>query len=921
MAISFNNPWILLLIPINLYLLYFFSKGLKGLSKFKRNLIYITRLTIITLLIFSLSGLSIKAFDDTISTIFAVDLSDSTKEIQENFKDFINESLQYTNSNDKVGIVAFGESTEIEISLSDNLKSLEFQTLPRKDFTNIQKALSISQALMPENSNKRIILLTDGKENLGNSIDEGSLINFNNIDFKVYNIKEQEKSEIQLSGIDIPRYIHENQIFDVTVEIFSNLKTTASITLYSDRKIVSKREVTLEKGTNKFYFNDTAQTSGFKSYSAVISSPDDNITQNNTFSAFTEIIGKPNILLVDGESNGAGEIEKILRLTGLNITKLKDVELPTSLLELTKYDSIVMCDVSLENVNNGFINSIKNYVRDFGGGLVVTGGQNSFALGGYYKTPLEEVLPVDMEMKVKGEIPSLGLMLVIDKSGSMSSGEGGYSKIELAKDAAIKSLDSLKPKDKIGVIAFDGIPQWVVRLTSIEDKKEIKDNIGTIRASGGTSIIPALQEAYTALKDADTKLKHIILLTDGHAERQGYLQLLDNIKKAGITISTVAVGDGADEILLEAIAKEGRGRYYFVDDYSTIPHIFSKETFLASKSYINNRRFTPYITHSHEVISPLLDGTRVLDGYISTSSKNRGQILLSSDKDEPILAVWQYGLGKSVAWTSDLNGLWSADYLNSDNGVEVIKNMVEWSLPLISNQKLNVESRNIGSLKEITAINTEDFNEDYITKATVISPSNEKREVLLDVQEPGKYTAQIPTDEKGVYIVKVKQYKGDNIINTANYGLAVNYSKEYDFTASENRLNTLVNQAKGEFINNPDEVFTGSFQRNYKIKDLSQTLLIIALLLFIFDIALRRLNLKIKWIDKIRHKILKGKKEEKLITNKIQDAGQSIEQNIDEDKAEKTTIKQKKNNKKNSSENKLNTSRLLGAKAKKRRDE
>ena len=184
-----------------------------------------------------------------------------------------------------------------------------------------------------------------------------------------------------------------------------------------------------------------------------------------------------------------------------------------------------------------------------------------------------------MEMKIKGEVPSLGIMLVIDKSGSMG-GQGVYSKIEIAKEAAIKALDSLKPKDKIGVIAFDGAAQWVVEFTDIKNKDDIIDSIGTIRAGGGTSIIPALDEAYLALKDADTKQKHIILLTDGQAESSGYYQLLENINKAGITVSTVAVGQGADEYLLSTIAEEGNGRYYFVDDFSTIPHIFTKETML-----------------------------------------------------------------------------------------------------------------------------------------------------------------------------------------------------------------------------------------------------------------------------------------------------------------------------------------------------
>lgn len=893
--------------------------------------------------------MNIKTSLDTISTIFAVDLSESTRNNRDDVRGFIEEALKHAEERDKVGIITFGQDGEIEIPLTDNLESFDFQTNPGEEFTNIQKGLAISQALIPENTNKRIVLITDGEENLGNSIAEGSLLQLKDIDFKVYNIDKTETAEVQLQNIEIPKVLHENQSFDVVLKIFSNVKTKAKITLYSDRTIVGESDVVIEKGSNRFVFKDEVERSGFKSYKAVITPERDSFTENNTYSTYTEIKGKPNILLVDGESNGAREMEKILSSTGINVTRLKDRELPRTLSELTKYNSIILCDVSLENVNNGFINSIKSYVRDYGGGLVATGGEDSFALGGYYKTPLEEVLPVDMEMKIKGEVPSLGLMLVIDKSGSMG-GEGAYSKIELAKEAAIRALDSLKVKDKIGVIAFDGAAQWVVEMSGIQDKDDIKSSIGTIRAGGGTSIIPALDEGYRALKDVDTKLKHIILLTDGQAERSGYDELVDNIREAGITISTVAIGEGADQYLLESIATNGKGRYYFVDEASAIPQIFTKETFLASKSYINNRTFTPTARYFHEIINPLFNGTPDLNGYVSTSKKARAETILTSDKDEPILAVWQYGLGRSVAWTSDVNGKWSSDYLTSEEGIDFIKNMIEWTLPRVSSSNLVVESIREGDIQEITVTSSEEFDKEYVTKATVISPSNIKEEVELSPERPGEYKVKIPVTEKGVYIVKVNQYKDDTIVNTANHGIAVNYSKEYDFSASVNRLSTLVNKGNGKFINSPEEVFNGDFRDVYGMKDLSRGLIILALLLFILDIAYRRLNIRFNKLQLIGERInsvfknlgkrvykTKDNIKEEKTTNKHMDTSISMNEEVNDKKGKKTqaSFNAKKNKKKNDSisredrntskDNKnsvnqnLNTSRLLKAKDKKRR--
>nr|WP_243414886.1 VWA domain-containing protein [Sporosalibacterium faouarense] len=847
-------------------------------------------------MILALSGLSLKTSIDRVATIFAVDLSESTRNDVDEIRTFIESSLEYMDDRDEVGIVTFGENGEVEIPLSKELNRVDFQTNPGEGFTNIQKGLSISQALLPENANKRVILMTDGEENLGNSMEEGSILQHKNIDFKIYAINKTESAEVQIQDIEVPKILHENQSFDVLVKIYSNIKTNAKVTLYSDRTIVGESEVIVEEGMNRFIFKDQANKSGFKSYRAVITPERDSFTENNDYSTYTEIKGKPSILLVDGESNGAREIEKLFNSSGLNISHIKDRELPRTLSELTKYSAIVMSDVSLENVNNGFINSIKGYVRDYGGGLVVTGGENSFALGGYYKTPLEEVLPVDMEMKINGEVPSLGLMLVIDKSGSMGGSES-LSKIELAKEAAIKAVDSLKVKDQIGVVAFDGAAQWVVDVTGIQDKDAIKNSIGTIRAGGGTSIIPALDEAYLALKDVETKLKHIILLTDGHAESAGYDQLLENIREDGITISTVAVGDGADQYLLENIAEIGKGRYYFVNDYTSIPQIFTKETFLASKSYINNRTFTPTARYIHEMINPLLNGIPNLDGYISTSRKDRAETILTSDKDEPILAAWQYGLGRSVAWTSDTNGKWTSQYLTTDEGIEFMKNMLEWTLPRTSSDNLIVESNKIGSIQEVIVTNTNEFDEDFITKATIISPDNTKKEVELLPDKPGEYKMQFPLDEKGVYIVKVNQYKDGDIVNTANHGISVNYSKEYDFSSSVNRLNSLANRGNGTFISNPEDVFNDNFDDIYGFKNLSRILMIIALLLFIIDIAIRRLNLNLSIVNKISNKfsiILKRLKRNNKQPRKSVDREESINK-LSSKVKEKASMKMRSN--------------------------
>lgn len=887
------------------------------MEKRKARAIIAVRCTLIFLIVLALSGMNIKTRVDTISTIFAVDLSESTRDKQQEIESFIEESISYASKNDKIGIVTFGRNTEIEAPLTKGMETVEFQTTPDRGYTDIEKGLKLSQALLPEDSMKRIVLITDGEENIGNSLNEGNILEYNDIDLKILKADRHIDDEVQLNGMDIPQKLYQNQSFDIVVQIFSNVKTNGKLTLYANSALAGQKEISIEKGNNKFIFKDTADQSGFQSYTAVIDAQNDSITQNNEYSTFTNITGSPNILLIDGQSDGGREIYKLLSSAKLNIQHIKDTEVPHSLSELSKYSTIIMSDVSLENVSTDFLNSLQSYVRDYGGGLVVTGGENSYALGGYYNTPLEEVLPVDMEMKVKGEVPNLGLMLVIDKSGSMEGGQYGISKIEIAKEAAIKAVNSLKPKDKIGVIAFDGAAQWVVNLSSTENENDIKSNIGTIRASGGTSIIPALDEAYKALKDADTKIKHIILLTDGQAESAGYDQLIEDMDEAGITISTVAVGKDSDTRLLEWIANTGSGRYYFVDEFSTIPQIFTKETFLASKAYINNRRFIPNVSYSHEIIGPLVEGIPELDGYIGASVKDRAFNILTSDTGDPILSAWQYGLGRSVAWTSDLNGRWSSDYLQTQLGNDLIKNMIEWTFPTTSSNNISIETANIGGEEELIVRNTGDISTGYETKATIIAPDLSSHDIELKPSKPGEYKSKLPIDQKGVYIAKVTQYKDGRAVNIGSYGIVSNYSKEYDITTSQNRLDMLINKSDGKYITSPKDVFANELEKVYGSKDLFTVLLILALLLLLLDIAFRRLNfrfnitfepkaIKPSIVQNISKKTVGAGKQKKIKHSDIPDSHDSIDETKDENEE-----KEKK-----SPLNSLDTSRLLKAKDK-----
>ena len=894
MAFNFNYPLILILFPVFAAYLLYVSRGLTRLTKTKKRIILGLRMIILLLLILSLAGFGLKTASKYTTTIFLVDSSDSAKDSKDIAEKFIKNSIENKGKNDKVGVASFGADVAAELSPSLNPRFFTLQAKINSRFTNIEKALNHVISMIPASDNKRVVLISDGEENTDNVFSVINILKEKGISLDVFMLENLEKNDVQLTTIDLPRFTRLNEQFDVFIRVDSNVRTAGTLKLYRDRKLISSTDIEIQVGESNFVFSQTAEEGGMITYTAEIDIIDDNVSQNNENSAFVYVEDMANILIIQGKEEDTKEIEKILE-GDVKINVISPESAPKSIEHLQKYDAFVISNVSAERLNDEFIENLEISVRHMGKGLLVTGGEESYALGGYKNTPLEAALPVDMNVKSDEEHPNLGLLLVLDKSSSMASGNYGISNIELAKEAAIRSTEILTQFDYIGVIAFDGAPQWVVKTQKLDNLKKVQDSIGTIRASGGTSILPALEEATRSLtEDTDAKLKHIILLTDGMAERTGYEAVMSKMEKEGITLSTVALGQGADTQLLDLLAKRGNGRYYYVDEFSDMPKIFAKETTIAAKAYINNKQFTP-ILRSY---SPILDGIESIPdlyGYIRTTKKPSSRVIFSSDEDEPVLATWHYGLGRAAAWTSDTKGMWTKDWMTWDESPTFWKNLISWLVQKKVQDDYIVSGGTEGGKGFIEfTMPLEEIIEDGEVKATLISPSGEEEETKLEVVSPGVYRGEFSADETGAYIASVSIDSGGETINTTVDGILVPYSPEYNLikTNGKELLERLIYESGGRIIKNAEEVFSGNIATNENINDTTDILLLMALIFLIMDIAIRRLNISFKKFDVLLEKgrtattVLKGKVEinrnkqlftENIKSNKVEDKNKDID--------------------------------------------
>lgn len=863
MDIEVSRAYAFILIPIILVFMYIVLKKFKNLKR--KNLVnLISRILVIIFIVCAMADITLSIKGKNISTIFILDVSDSMSTFKEKGIEFIDKALEEMPKNNKAGVVVFGDNASIDKVMDNKKEYSGIKSAPLKSATNIEEAINTSFSLFDKNASKRIVLITDGEENKGDLLNSVVLLNKENIDLKVYKVSNESRNEVYVESVKVPDNISIGEEFTVTTTIESNVQTKGKLTLFSGRDKKAEEEVEIQKGTNTFVFKDVQTTGGFKNYRVLIEADEDTNGINNEYSCFTNVIAPPNILVIQGKENSALGVIETLKNTSCNYNIVSPNSAPRNLNELLEYKTIVLCDVHKDDLNSGFMDNIESYVKDYGGGVVTFGGENSYALGGYKNTSLEKILPVNMDKKGKNEVPPISISLIIDKSGSMSSGNGEVSKLTLAKEAAMNALDSLRESDEINVIAFDDTYQNVVEMQSASDIKNIKEMIGGITVGGGTSIYPALEQGYKAQLNSKGKIKHIILLTDGEDSfsLSNYTSLVNDIKNEGITLSTVSVGEDANESLLQALANQGSGRYYHTDKYTDIPRIFAREVLLSAGTYIINEEFTPSISSNSEILSGIntKEGIPNLKGYIGTSIKENATEILTSNHDEPILASYRYGIGKTVSWTSDINGQWSSDYLTWNKGAQLIKNAIYWTIPELSDEgKLSISQEGNEALIEFYS----DSNlEGSKIKAIYNSESGSNGEIELTEEEPGKYTGKVKLDEIGFYNFNVREEKDGEIINNYTGAFSLQYSDEYKFNKNKDKVKTLVSEVNGKFINNSKDVFKGELKEAYKKINLSNIFLIFALVLFFLDIVYRRLNLDFsKYFKKIKNSSENNKKE------------------------------------------------------------
>jgi uncharacterized membrane protein/uncharacterized protein YegL len=843
MRFSFDTYWPLALLLLIPYVLWVQRRTLTDVSPKHLQLAGAVRSTIVALIAFALMQPVLYRAGAWVSVVYLLDVSQSVSSaaIQSGMQ-----WIQQTNTTgrpDHARFIPFAANSTV-FEKPDQMKEVHVASTAAsgsidQSATNIEDAIDNAVRSFAPHHLKRLVLVSDGNENSGHMMNMLSRLKSEGI--HVYTVPSQSRSnqDVWVENILTPAQVTAEELFPLEVHVYSQAETPVEVEIKQGDKSLGIKKVDLIRGLNRVAFETTVKDeAGPVMIDAEVRAPSDPFKENNKFRSSIVVLGRPKVLYVESHAQSAHYLQTALTGEGLNVNTVAPMNIPATIEELDAYDAVVLSDVARNSLTDQQMKVFATYVRDLGGGFILAGGENNYGEGGYSKTVIEDVLPVTFETK-KEKPDSVAMIVVLDKSGSM-----GGQKIEMTKEAAKAPLALLKDTDAFGVVAFDYNFYWPVKFQPVANRSAISQAISTIIAGGETNIYPALREAYIQLAGATTQVKHVILLSDGRSLPDDFEGLTKKMADGKITVSTVAVGNGADRELLAQIANWGHGRTYYLEDPTAVPQIFTEETELATGKTLREESFKPVVKKNVEAFKGIdFNAAPPLLGYVATKSKDTSEVLLESQRKDPILARWQYGLGKTAAFLSDLKDRWAVDWLRWNGYPKFWSQLVRETMRRRDDNEFDFRVSKDGDQAKISinAIQKDgQFRNKLESQVRVVGPDQAVSEVPIHQVGPGAYEAKYALAKKGSYLFRAIAADSGG----ASRVIAYSYPDEYHFYPPNTELlRSISNESKGRFQPRPEEIFDANGETTALPTPLWPYLAGLALVLYLTDVLLRRVRL------------------------------------------------------------------------------
>ena len=755
---------------------------------------------------------------------------------------------------DRIGTVAFAAeaATEDPPRPKSQLPSPQRVVIGR-DGTDLAAAIRRALAEVPSDSAARVVLVTDGVATRGDTMSAAAAAVAAQIPIDVLPLEQRMVPDVRVVSVRAPTRADKGEAFDLRLVTSSPAAADIEVRIKRDGQLIAKAPARVSAGEDVLRIREIAGDPGLHRYDVEITAADpklDEAVEDNSGATFMRVRGPSSALVLDGEKGKGAFLAKALQSAQFTVDQGDTTAVPLDIGGLAAYDLVVLSDVRASDISPTQIEALASYVRDLGGGLLLMGGDRSLGPGGYAKTAIEEVSPVSFDLKQERRRASLAEVIGIDISGSMSADAGGHTKLELANEAAARSAALLGPGDMLGVEHVDVTPHWSVPLGPVTDKVAIDKAIRAVGPGGGGIVVPVTLEAgYKALQAEQVNLKHMLMLADGSdAEDMGppVRAMVAGALRNGITTSVVAIGNGGDVPELEVLSRLGGGRFYLIEDAQRLPAVFTQETILASRSSIVEKPFTP----TRAVPSPVLanvgvDGAPPLKGYVVTIPKGRATVLLRGPDDDPILATWSAGVGRSAAFTSDLKDRWGASWTAWPDAARMVVQLARDIARKEEDTRVRLEADAAGGELHIGATVVGDDGRAQSFRRLLVhvaGPDGFTRELALDAVGAGAYAAAVPLSRPGTYIAVARDELTGEAVGTT--GAVLTAGEELRPTGSDTALLARIAELTGgKKRDTLAGIFGDRAAKRFSYKDATPTFVLLAAFAMLLAVAARKLAL------------------------------------------------------------------------------
>lgn len=773
---------------------------------------------------------------------------------------FVREALDAMPDGAVAGVASFGGDARLELTVQPDARLERPSARIDATRTNLATALRLAGAVLPGDARRRVVVVSDGRANHGDALAEAARLRDAGVAVEYRLVGRSADADLAVAEVEVPSRVRQGEAFDVAVTIEADTAGAVQLTLLRDGEVVDERVVEVPIGRTVVRIPQTAGSSGLGRYQVQVSGAGDAVVENDRGFAAVQVEGPATVLVAEGAAGNGAALSAALRAGGIGVDTVDARALPP-LDRLAGYQAVVLVDVDARSLAPEQVAALAASTRDLGHGLVTIGGDRSYGLGGYLGTPLEELLPVISEITDPRRRQSVAEVLAIDSSGSMgechcAEGQaaasrlpGGVEKTDIARAAAERAIGALSEIDEVGVLAFNTEHEWLIDLQQLPPAEVVREGLGAIRPSGGTDLRQTLTTAAARLRQSSAALKHIILFTDGFTATDVFDDLADEAAalydEEGITVSVIATGEGAAD-QLEDIAEAGHGRFYPGRDLQSIPQVMMEEAVLASRDFVNEGEFLPEIVSGADVVAGLTESPPLL-GYVATTSKPQASTLLRIGPDrDPLLATWQFGLGRATSWASDASARWSQPWATWDGYVGFWSDVVRDTFATGTGDT-GVRARVSDGVLTVTVDREGAFADGATATARVTGPDLRPVDVTLERSGPGEFTGEMPVSEAGTYAVGAVVRAADGSTAGAGSALAtLSYPPEFEPGApDEAALAALSAATGGRGAISAAQAFDDADLRAGRTRvDLAPWFVLAACVLWPLAVAASRLNLR-----------------------------------------------------------------------------